>query len=114
MSITASVGDGGVNRSDDVRGVQVLLNEWRSDNGFAAIAEDGLVGPETIGAITLFQQRVTGIVDGRVDPNGPAERQLTALFVASVLGKIAVSTLSLFDEYDRFLAQNQVRVCPIR
>ncbi|HEY8504356.1 MAG TPA: peptidoglycan-binding protein, partial [Gemmataceae bacterium] len=108
MSIKGSVGRGGVNRGEDVRAVQVLLNDWRSENALPAIAEDGLAGPETIRAITLFQQRVTRIIDGRVDPNGPAEKRLTSMYVASALKKAAALGLSLLREYDRFLTQKQV------
>src|SRR5271154_5835301 len=107
MPITASVGDGGVNRRDDTTVVQILLNEWRGRNGFAAIGEDGLVGPETIGAITLFQQTVTGIVDGRVDPNGPAEGQLIDQYLSSVIGKVGALSLSLLQDYHRALVQSQ-------
>ncbi len=76
MLITASVGSSGVNRRDDVTLIQFLLNEWRAQNARKRIAQDGLVGPETIGAIRDFQNAVTHIVDGRVDPGGPAIKEL--------------------------------------
>jgi preprotein translocase subunit SecD len=34
--------------------------------------------PETIGAIRLFQQRETHLIDGRIDPHGPARQQYQA------------------------------------
>lgn len=71
--ITASVGAGGVNRQQDVRTVQELLNKvfpgWGGPE--EKLAVDGLVGPKTIGAIRRFQQAQLGTIftpDGRVDP----------------------------------------------
>lgn len=71
MGIKSSVGANGANRNDDTRYVQQLLN--RQPNGrysFGKISVDGLVGPQTIGAITNFQRNVVGMSypDGRVDP----------------------------------------------
>lgn len=71
MSINYSVGANGVNKYDDTRYVQQLLN--RQSNGkynYGEIAVDGVVGPQTIGAITNFQANVVGMSypDGRVDP----------------------------------------------
>jgi hypothetical protein len=82
MPIRRSVGDGGANLRGDVKFVQFLLNDWRSRNGLSTIKIDGLVGPETIDAITVFQGKVTGLIDGRVDPNGPALCNLERLHVA--------------------------------
>jgi peptidoglycan hydrolase-like protein with peptidoglycan-binding domain len=76
MNIQGSVGDGGANAVSDVFCVQLLLNVWRNTTKQSEIAEDGQVGPETIGAIREFQQRKTGWVDGRVDPDGRAHRAL--------------------------------------
>src|SRR5258708_4460552 len=92
MLITTSVGSSGINRRDDTALVQFLLNDWRARNGRNPIAQDGLVGPETIGAIRDFQSAVTHLVDGRVDPVGPSMRELqrtpageTIRSVASIL-----------------------------
>ena len=68
MLIVASVGRGGVNRNDDVRVVQALLNDWRAKKNLCPIAVDGSAGPETRGAITAFQQQATGLVDGAFQP----------------------------------------------
>ncbi|MFF7249218.1 hypothetical protein ACFZBU_35530 [Embleya sp. NPDC008237] len=76
-----SVGNGGGNGTQDTRYVQALLNDWRGNNGRGLIGLDGLVGNETIGAITDFQTTVTHIVDGRVDVGGAA---MTALEQAHV------------------------------
>lgn len=71
-----SVGQDGTNDPADVQAVQIMLTDWRLNNGRSAIGMDGIIGPETIGAIQDFQQAVTGIADGRVDPGGQA---ITAL-----------------------------------
>ena len=77
MNIQASVGRGGVNRNDDTRKVQLLLNNWISERGLTLLAVDGIVGPKTIASIESFQRARTGIVDGRVDPTGPTMRELS-------------------------------------
>ncbi|MFE3037033.1 peptidoglycan-binding protein, partial [Streptomyces canus] len=67
-----SVGSGGSNSNSHVAYVQLMLNDWRGQNEISPLLKvDGLVGSKTTGAITLFQQNVTGIVDGRFDPHGP-------------------------------------------
>ena len=72
QSISASVGAGGVNRSDDTHTVQQLLNNVPVPRGGPSpkLDTDGKCGPITIGAIRRFQQLNTGFVDGRVDPGG--------------------------------------------
>ncbi len=62
---------------DEVALVQRLLNQHRPPP-LRPIAEDGLVGPETEGAIREFQQRVVKSIrpDGRVDPGGPTFQAL--------------------------------------
>jgi peptidoglycan hydrolase-like protein with peptidoglycan-binding domain len=76
------------NLVEDVRYVQLLLNDWRARNGFTPIAEDGAVGGETRGAIRVFQQEVTGIVDERVDVQGPAIGSLERLHLQSVFDAV--------------------------
>lgn len=72
-TITASVGRGGTNRRNDVTTIQKLIN---ANIGLITplrlLAEDGRVGPATIGAIEVFQRRVVKLLrpDGRVDPGG--------------------------------------------
>lgn len=67
VTISASVGSGGVNNSSDVLKVQQML----SDIGYN-ISVDGQLGGgiETLGAIHAFQFEMTGSSDGRVDPGG--------------------------------------------
>lgn len=79
MSIRASVGQRGVNKSADATVVQQLLN--RQSNPaytFGPIDVDGQVGPQTISAITTFQRKVVRFSnpDGRVDPGGRTLREL--------------------------------------
>jgi peptidoglycan hydrolase-like protein with peptidoglycan-binding domain len=61
----------------DVLLVQRLLNRHRGT--LPPIGEDGVVGPETIGAIEEFQKRAVGMSwpDGRVDPGGKTIRALS-------------------------------------
>ena len=71
-----SVGDGGVNGTNDVAYAQLLLNSWLASQGLGLLTIDGTYGPNTGGAITTFQQNVTGIVDGRLDPGAVAIRSV--------------------------------------
>lgn len=73
MSITASVGRQGANRSADVRLVQTLLNK----NTTPAIPVDGLIGVKTIIAIEAYQRKLgMSKPDGLVEPGG---KTITAL-----------------------------------
>ncbi|TDC19319.1 peptidoglycan-binding protein [Streptomyces sp. 8K308] len=91
------VGRNRPNAPRDVRYVQVMLNESRRLDGVAAIGVDGLVGPETIGAVEDFQTAVTGIVDGAVDVGGPA---INALERSHADALVAAMTLSDVDGFD--------------
>jgi len=75
--IHASVGRGGVNRPEDVRIVQELLNK-QTRPPMQLLQVDGMAGPKTIAAIEAFQRNTLSLLhpDGRVDPNG---RTLIAL-----------------------------------
>ena len=77
-TIDKSVGQGGFNHKGDVQTIQRLLNLIEvSDGGpMVTLAEDGLVGPKTIGAIRGFQQFHHTGSDGRVDPNGPTLKKM--------------------------------------
>lgn len=70
--ITASVGEKGVNRAQDVGIVQFLLNSAGAKRGIpkAKIDVDGIVGPQTLNAIREFQKKYCKVQDGRVDPHG--------------------------------------------
>jgi uncharacterized protein (TIGR02594 family) len=79
LLLSGSVGRGGVNRPQDVKAVQELINKhigrltpWRP------LVVDGRIGPLTIGAIEEFQRRIVHLSrpDGRVDPGGQTLRAL--------------------------------------
>ncbi len=80
MCITASVGQRGVNRPQDVRIIQALLNMCCSTRrnrvsniGIASpLAMDGKLGHKTLAAIRAFQRTVSGATqpDCRVDRGG--------------------------------------------
>jgi len=65
--------------------VQILLNDSRVRNVLSQITVAGIIGPETNGAIKLFQDRQTSSRDDRVDPNGPTIRALEAAHLDGVL-----------------------------
>jgi hypothetical protein len=81
-TITGSVGRSGMNRPQDVRAVQTLLNSVARDRGgpAQALAIDGLAWSKTIAAIERFQRLALGHKwpDGRVDPFGPTLLALEA------------------------------------
>jgi peptidoglycan hydrolase-like protein with peptidoglycan-binding domain len=69
----------------EVKYVQFLLNDWRYSKGITPpLTVDGIVGPLTDGAIREFQKAETGIVDGRVDVNGPSINKLEYLHLARI------------------------------
>ena len=79
ISISASVGYKGINRRDDVRAVQGLINAHIKEIApVAPLVVDGLNGKNTMNAIAAYQRKVLGvpIPDSRVDVNG---RTLKAL-----------------------------------
>jgi peptidoglycan hydrolase-like protein with peptidoglycan-binding domain len=75
--ISASVGQGGENRPDDVRTIQKLLNE-QSLPPQRALEVDGHAGERTIEAIRHFQSSKVGLKnpDGRVDSRGKTLQML--------------------------------------
>ena len=76
-TIVASVGHGGLNRTDDVRLVQELLNRHMQPPQRSLVV-DGVMSPRTIAAIEAFQRRVLNIrrPDGCIQPG---DRTMTAL-----------------------------------
>jgi peptidoglycan hydrolase-like protein with peptidoglycan-binding domain len=95
--IGKSVGAGGVNEPNDVRIVQCGLNVMRARNRTGVIAIDGLVGPQTIGAIRDFQRANGLTTDGRMDRNGPAITRLKAALgsEAVIFGPVIAQLLPL-------------------
>jgi hypothetical protein len=86
--IKGSVGFGGQNNREDVNLVQRALNEVPLAQGgpSAPLGVDGLVGPKTIGAVRAFQQRNTGMADGRIDPGFGTEKAIAQILQA--IGKL--------------------------
>ncbi len=76
--INKSVGLQVSNYHEDVKKVQILLNQNRHLSGYPAIEDDSVVGSVTITAIKTFQREVTRFSnpDGRVDPNGKTIKAL--------------------------------------
>ncbi len=93
-TISASVGKGGVNRNQDVKTIQNLINQnIKSIVPLRPLKEDGRMGPKTISAIEAFQRRELGLrmPDGRVDPGGKTITKLVQVVkpgVASVLSAL--------------------------
>jgi Putative peptidoglycan binding domain len=91
--IKASVGAGGINAHNDVLTVQQLLNGVAPDDSgpLPLLAEDGIIGPLTNGAIRKFQQgQHLQVIDGRIDPNGPTLQRLNEV---STPGQRAIAQL---------------------
>jgi hypothetical protein len=76
-TIVASVGRGGLNRTEDVLLVQELLNSHIQPPQRPLVL-DGVMSSRTIAAIEAFQRCVLNIhrPDGRIDPG---DRTITAL-----------------------------------
>jgi peptidoglycan hydrolase-like protein with peptidoglycan-binding domain len=76
-TIVASVGRGGLNRTEDVLLVQALLNR-HIQAPQRPLVVDGVMSSRTIAAIEEFQRRVVNIhrPDGRIDPG---DRTMAAL-----------------------------------
>ena len=102
--ITASVGRGGINRPDDVRVVQDLLNQ-SSCAPDPALIVDGKVGSKTIATIEAFQKKVVRMrrPDGRVDPRAKtfkllsedsATKSIDTLEQPAATGETLVETLA--------------------
>src|SRR6185369_13124183 len=84
ITISASVGQGGVNRKSDVRLIQQVLNMLAPNQGgtTAKIKEDGSIGPKTIGAIIAFQKANGLGADGRIDRNGSTIAKFNTLLAS--------------------------------
>ncbi len=72
-SITGSVGQGGINRADDVRTVYTLFNTILS----RPLAVSDQVSDELIQAIKNLQKTFMAHPDGRIDVNGKTWQRLT-------------------------------------
>ncbi len=103
MPIRASVGDGGMNDRADVQVVQKLLNRWNANSPQPEIAEDGQFAYELVDAITVFQQLVTQLVDGRIDPDGPTLRTLERVPGYPEVIPVATAILRVLTDLDEDL-----------
>lgn len=67
-----SVGKNGINRSSDVRTIQILLNQQSIPGASEKLIVDGKAGLQTISRIHSYQGEVLKFSrpDGKVDPNG--------------------------------------------
>lgn len=83
FTIKGSVGESAKNTPQDVKVVQVLLNNVLTAgllSPWPSLAADGVCGPKTKKMIKEFQRRIGGqlIPDGRIDKNGPTINKLRA------------------------------------
>ncbi|MBV6431849.1 MAG: hypothetical protein IANPNBLG_01982 [Bryobacteraceae bacterium] len=86
--IQGGVGRGGQNRSEDVRLVQLLLNDYVARSTSHFIAVDGIADAETIRTIEEFQRGGGLQVSGVVEPGGATLRMLVMGFVTSLAGDL--------------------------
>lgn len=91
--LNGSVGRGGMNRQEDVRIVQALLNDWLAAITRPTLKIDGLSGPRTIAAVQLFQSVFTSAVDGRADPAGPTIYALQCFHLGNVMKQVDRNSL---------------------
>jgi peptidoglycan hydrolase-like protein with peptidoglycan-binding domain len=84
MTISGSVGRGGVNRAGDVRLVQHLLNDYRARVGSPLLAVNGTADQATEAAIEQYQRQNGLTVDGHIDPSSPTLAHLVQSFLASL------------------------------
>jgi hypothetical protein len=98
--LTGGVGAGRPNLGVDVRYVQLLLNDWHQRSQIAEIAVDGILGGETVGAISQFQNAVFGTSDGAVDIGHFTMRTLEEDHFRSLDDQIADSDISQFNEHN--------------
>lgn len=81
--LSGPVGQRGLNRLDDVRLVQSLLNAANGSTPPRApglLVVDGLCGPKTCAAIASFQQRHSGLLaDARIDPGQKTLQRLVCM-----------------------------------
>ncbi|MFV0623951.1 peptidoglycan-binding protein [Sphingomonas sp. ac-8] len=81
VTISASVGQRGVNRADDVRNVQELLRRANANPG----PVDGIAGRRTVAAILGYQQRFLTRPDGRVDVGGKTLHRLNSAAIRATM-----------------------------
>ncbi|PKF80488.1 hypothetical protein CW749_06085 [Vibrio sp. vnigr-6D03] len=90
LNISASVGLKGINKENDVKLIQVLLNSFL---GKKKLDDDGIAGKNTIREIVAFQRKIMPgwKPDGRVDPKGRTFSSLLAFFNKKEQAKLSSS-----------------------
>jgi hypothetical protein len=108
LTISKSVGSGGVNIEKDVETVQTLLNMVPIAHGGAnpVVDIDGWNGRQTERAIRAFQMRQFKQADGRVDPGKRTINQLNTLAAAP-----GARTTPPPDMEPRLLAMTSIPLC---
>ena len=99
ITLSASVGIGGINKPVDVLTIQTSLNRIPTLQGGPTplLAPDSKIGPNTIGAITRFQKVHLKFSDGRIDVGKATHQKLNTLLDTlplvpdSSLGNLAAS-----------------------
>jgi hypothetical protein len=110
MNLSGPVGRGGMNLAADVLRIQKALNIARDQDDLSEIAEDGTIGPETIGAILDFQHRHTQVGDGRIDPHGVTLRELEKIAVPIAGARIRSAVLALLGGLESELQARGLRL----
>jgi len=87
--IQGGVGRGGQNYTEDVRLIQLLLNDYVARSTPYLIAVDGIADLRTVQAIEDFQRSAGLPVTGVVDPAGPTLRFLVMGFITSLAGDLS-------------------------
>lgn len=90
LNISASVGLKGINKENDVKLIQVLLNSFL---GKKKLDDDGIAGKNTIREIVAFQREIMPgwKPDGRVDPKGRTFATLRAHFSVAEQNRLSRS-----------------------
>lgn len=125
MCISHSVGRAATNNRDDVKVVQILLNENLGQLiPYRPLTIDGRIGPQTLNMIGEFQKRVLRVAhpDQKVDPNGGTLRALRAgmtrgLTPDKLRGIMSSAAVALINRYYQplrtMMAANQIN-SPLR
>jgi LGFP repeat len=82
LTITATVGEGGVNKTLDIAIVQCLLSSFgipQEAGGAQGLEIDGKIGPKTNAAIGNFQAKQFAMQDNLVQPDDFTIKRLNAL-----------------------------------
>ena len=111
ITISASVGQGGINKPNDVFNIQYGLDQVAPVDGGPTppLKIDGICGPKTIAAIRAFQQKHFGWsgCDGRIDPGKQTIAKLNEKRIRTTQPYLPMSM-----ETDGWLLTNMLRHAP--